>query len=83
MLETSPIEVCKEKITAAKTKLASLSLDYAAVKEIILHHYPKYNIAEGGELIKAVWQKRKSDYDLTEIIGLISTGKLKIKKSKS
>ncbi len=82
MLEKSPIDVCKQKVKEAKPVLSELGFGYAEVKTIILHHHAKYNTAEGGDLIKAVWQNRKADYDLTQIIESIATGKLKIKKSK-
>lgn len=80
MLETSPIEACKEKIKAAKMQLATLG--YTKVAQIILQNHPQYNTAEGGELIKSVWQLRKADYRLTEILEQIASGKLKLKKSK-
>lgn len=80
MLETSPIEACKAKIKAAKMQLASIG--YIKVCQIILQNYPQYNTAEGGELIKSVWQLRKADYKLTEILEFIASGKIKLKKTK-
>ncbi len=80
MLETSPIDACKAKVTEAKLKILS-NYGYTQVCQIILQHHPKYNTAEGGELIKAVWQKRKADYALTEILEQIANGKLKLKKA--
>jgi hypothetical protein len=81
MLETSPIEACKAKIKVAKMKLATFG--YTMVTQIIVQNYPQYDTAEGGELIKSVWQLRKADYKLTEILELIASGKLKFKKVKS
>lgn len=82
MLETSPIEACKAKVTESKVKISNLGLNYNEVLKIILQHFPKYDTLLGGELIKSVWQKRKADYDLTQILEQICTGKLKLKKTK-
>jgi len=83
MLETSPIEAYKNRVTSAKLLIAQNGLAISTVKEIILQHNPEYNTAEGGELITSVWNKRKADVKLTEILEQIATGKLKLKKSKS
>lgn len=83
MLETSPIEVYKNRVAKAKAALATNGTAISTVKEIILQLYPEYNTIEGGELINSVWTKRKADVKLTEVLEQIANGKLKLKKSKS
>ena len=82
MLETSPIEVYKQRATTAKIGIGICGIPYSDVKKIILQHYPEYNTAEGGDLITSVWNKRKADVKLTEILEQIATGKLKLSKTK-
>ncbi len=74
-LHISPVQKLKDRVKKIKPKLSKKG--YQACLEIIFKHYPKYNSAEGWQLIKSVWDFRKADDALTTILEQIASNTLK------
>ena len=74
-LHTSPIKKLKDRVRKIKSKLSKIG--YQECLEIIFKNYKKYNTGEGGQLIKSVWDFRKADDELTEILEQIANNQLK------
>ena len=74
-LHISPIQKLKDRVKKIKPKLTKKG--YQECLEVIFKHHKKYNTAEGWQLIKSVWDFRKADDELTDILEQIANNILK------